>query len=217
MKEIYNKEICEQYAKQCKTRKEFRELFGGSVVGATYRHAKLDPEWRERITEHFISYGNLFNRLVYVAKFDDNSIYVGLTYNIQRRIKDHYRKGSVYNHLKTNNNILPEWEILTDFVDVKEAQQLERYYVNFFRENGYKLFKRKCDFSKQYKRAYENARICGYLDEICSHMNKLERPKYYWNYETCKTEASKYTSRWDFGKNSKRSYYHSLKIPIVMV
>lgn len=137
MKLLYTKEICEEYAKQCKTKKDFRELFGGSVLGAASRHAKLDPEWLERITEHFVPLGNMFNRLVYVAKFDNNCIYVGLTYNLQRRIKDHYRKGSVYNHIKRNNGILPEWEILTDFVDVKIAQFLEKSFVVSYKEQGF--------------------------------------------------------------------------------
>lgn len=42
-------------------------------------------------------------------------------------------------------------------------------------------------------------------------MKELERPKYYWNYNTCKEEALKYKKRWEFGKNCKRAYNHSLK------
>jgi len=37
-----------------------------------------------------------------------------------------------------------------------------------------------------------------WLDEICSHMKLIQRPKGYWTFERCKEVASKYTSKKEF-------------------
>jgi len=47
------------------------------------------------------------------------------------------------------------------------------------------------------------------IDEICSHMIEIKKPKGYWTKEKCREEALKYYNRTDFCKNSNGCYYKS--------
>ena len=54
--------------------------------------------------------------------------------------------------------------------------------------------KTKSEFNNKFSGAEKWARRDGCYEEICSHM----RPKFYWDFESVKKEAAKYTSKSDF-------------------
>lgn len=228
---LYTKDICEMYAKQCKTIKEFIQKYGHSVYGACRNFGKNDESWYKHITAHMEILGSRNRRLIYAYEFVDNSIYVGLTYNPNERDRQHKISGSVFNHTE-QTGLIADISELTEFLEVEEAKRMEEYYVDYFREKGkiilnkvktggiggqptkwtYEkckeismLYNKKTTFREDYPITY--TKICkNKWFELLSHMIELKKPNGYWVYETCKEEALKYSSKTKFHNNSGGAY-----------
>lgn len=69
-----------------------------------------------------------------------------------------------------------------------------------------KLYNSRSEFQHKNKNVYMIAYYYKWLDDVCSHMIELHKPKGYWNYERCKTEALKYNSKYKFEKGSPSAY-----------
>ena len=73
-------------------------------------------------------------------------------------------------------------------------------------------YKHKVDFKNAYGSAYRRAIVCGWLDEITSHMttkvNRKRGSKYDLSFENCKKEALKHKHKIDFKKSSPTIYEH---------
>jgi len=67
----------------------------------------------------------------------------------------------------------------------------------------------RMDFKNKYSFPYVISIRNGWLDEICSHMIEIRKPKGYWTYEKCKIIALKYDTRTDFNVNDKGCYLQS--------
>jgi len=65
-----------------------------------------------------------------------------------------------------------------------------------FRENGY---------------AYQAANRNGWLDDICSHMIEIKKPRGYYTKEKCHEESLKYNSKNEFGNNCRSAYTACLR------
>jgi predicted GIY-YIG superfamily endonuclease len=236
--------------------------------------------------------GDKYKRLVYIYEFSDNNVYIGLTYNSDKRNQQHLinEKSPVYKHIQ-KTGLTPEYKLLSDYIDVKEAQKLEKEVIEKYKSDGYTLlnnrkggelgattiywtferckeealkydkrnvfkklssgaynsalinkwldeicnhmiliskkdgfwdikenciieakkYKSKSEFKKYCNRGYNKARINGWLDEICNHMENKHKLNNYWNYERCKEEASKFISRSHFKIFSGSAYQSSLK------
>ena len=73
-------------------------------------------------------------------------------------------------------------------------------------------FKKRNVFYKKSPGAYMACLKNGWLDELCNHMNSInKKPNGYWSKEKCLYEAKKYNSKNDFRVNSKSAYFYSLK------
>ena len=53
-------------------------------------------------------------------------------------------------------------------------------------------YKTRNEFYKKSRYAYEISRKNKWLDEICSHMQKIKKPSDYWTKERCHEEDLKY-------------------------
>lgn len=221
-------ERCKKEALKYISRSEFKKKSGGA-----YNAAKKNG-WLDKLCINMVCLGNRIRRLVYVYEFEDKSIYVGLTYNIDERDKKHRRdkRSGVFKHiLKTGSN--PKLTY-TNFMHVEDAKTTEGEFVRKFRENGYKILNfsktggvgggylkwtfEKCkvealsctarkEFYDKNESAYNSARRNGWLEDICSHMNKkATKNKGYWTKEKCKEEALKYNRKIDLYKNSPGAY-----------
>jgi hypothetical protein len=73
-----------------------------------------------------------------VWELENNSAYIGLTYNINERIRQHKKskRSAVYKQLKISNGSCKQ---LTDYVDVNESKKLEKYWVNFYKNNNWNI------------------------------------------------------------------------------
>jgi hypothetical protein len=71
--------------------------------------------------------------------------------------------------------------------------------------------KSRSEFSKKHGSVYYSSRKNGWIDEVCSHMVQIIKPKNYWTKEKCHETALKYKSRSEFGKKSKGAYHSARK------
>lgn len=225
----WTKDICIRYAKQCISRKEFKEKFYSQFKSA-YREG-----WLDECCIHMERLSSNINRLIYSIEFEDNSVYVGLTYNVSRRFNSHLKdiNSSVYQHIQ-KTGLQPKLKELTGFFIKETASKKEEEFLNYYINEGWNVLNRvktgglggsvriwtkeKCleisltckyrkDFKKKNNSAYNSARINNWIGEICSHMEYKQKPT--WTFINCKIEAKKYKTRSEFFKKSCGAYLKS--------
>ena len=224
MRKKWTKEKCEKEALLYKFRSDFQKK-SKSAYHASIRYGILDD-----ICLHMTIIGHRYKRCIYAYEFDDNCVYVGLTFNLDRRHKKHLEKGSVYEHFKINRNYIIKQ--LTEYIDVNLAIKKENDFVEYYKSKNFiilnkvktgsigsvsKWNKEKCqieslkytsrfEFQKKSVSAYNFAFSNKCLDEICDHMESR-----IWTKEKCQKEALKYISRSEYSKKSSGSYSAALK------
>ena len=227
-----DKEICKTEALKYKTRSEFSK--NNSVA---YKYSR-ENNWLDEICSHMEILGTLHKRFIYAYEFPDNHVYVGLTYNINRRRKAHKEKGAVFNY-SHESKLEPIFkQLILEPVDLEEAQKLEKEYLEKYINKGWKplnkaktggvggnslkwnfdtlkeealKYNSRSEFEKENASAYNSARIRGILEDICKHMIFLHKPKGYWDFTNVSKEASKYSSRTKFRKGNSMAYKTALK------
>ena len=112
----WNYEKCKEEALKYEYKKDFKKDFYGAYLHAI-RRGFLDE-----ICSHMKITGNLYKRCIYAYEFPDKYVYVGLTYNLNRRNTQHNYKedSSVFNHAN-ETGLTPTLIQLTDYIDIKES------------------------------------------------------------------------------------------------
>jgi hypothetical protein len=89
---------------------------------------------------HMEPRGNKIRRMIYAFEFNDRSAYVGLTYNADKREKQHMRDctSAVLKHIKATG-IEPVFKPLTGFLPVKEAQRMEGEWLERYKQEGWTM------------------------------------------------------------------------------
>jgi predicted GIY-YIG superfamily endonuclease len=222
-------DLAKEEALKYNTRTEFSIGTGGA-----YNYAKRTNILNE-ICAHMKLIGHKYKRCIYVCWFSDNHCYIGLTYDIDERMKKRNRtvKDAVTIH-KNETGLEYEYKQLTDYVDVEEAQLLECKYEEMYRDNGWITLNRtstgglggsviykwtyelviieaskyntRYEFQKGSKLAYIYALKNNNLDEICDHMVS---GKGKWTHELVRIEALKYEKRNKFKKESGGAYSYA--------
>ena len=133
MEEIYTYEICKDLALKCETRKE---LFNKN----RHIHAKIYRENWVELLSHMRRLASSYFRTIYAYEFKElNSVYVGLTYDIKVRNKDHHIKGTLYDFTKEHNIDSFEPIVLEENIKYDKAGEVEDFYINQYRKNGWNL------------------------------------------------------------------------------
>lgn len=173
--------------------------------------------WMKDISSHMTSNGNKFKRCIYSYEFSDNSVYVGLTFNLDERQnnRDSHTTDAVTKHIiKTQLN--PIRKQLTEYVNVEEACVLEGKFVEEYKNNGWNVLnvketggiggntlfwtKEKCinvanqcktrnEFHEKYRGAYSSSIKNGWLGEIYSILKSNKGGKFIYSIEFCKCKA----------------------------
>lgn len=89
---------------------------------------------------HMKVLGDRKKRMIYAYEFPDHSVYVGLTFNYDKRDKEHKSKenSAVRRHIK-QTGLIPIHKPLTEYLPVKEAKRMEGEYVNHYRRLGWTI------------------------------------------------------------------------------
>jgi predicted GIY-YIG superfamily endonuclease len=121
-------------ALQCKTKSEFVNRFPRE-----YRFCRVN-NFIDEICGHMTPLSNSYKRCIYLCLFADNSVYVGLTYNFEKRkamrLKD--PKDAVYKY-KLKSGIDYTMSIIEDYMEVKDAIISEKYHIEKYKLLGYNV------------------------------------------------------------------------------
>ncbi len=185
------------------------------------------------VTMHMEPQGSRFKRIIYAYEFPDNHVYIGLTFNMQKRNNDHMNKerSSVFQHMK-KTGLKPTLKTLTEFLDKDEAAQVEGNMYKDYENKGWVLLNKVKtgglggnvlkwtkeaielealkydnigDFYKNATPAIQAAKSISreFFNEITKNMS---RGNITWTEEMLKDEALKYRTRSEFQKNSNNAY-----------
>lgn len=191
-------------------------------------------KWFELFNHMEVS-GNKFKRLIYVYIFPDNHVYVGLTCNMNDRNGQHLNRdhdSAVYLH-KQLTGLEPKKEILTDYIEAKEAVKMERYYIEYYKNLDYKLLNKGrggqlggstikwthekikevvllCPnlkkFRKEYSGAYKTMIKNNWVDDFYPNRKKNKPYIINNNYEECKKIALSYNNKSKLHKENYSIY-----------
>lgn len=223
---------CRELASSCKTRKEFF-----NKKGFAYEVARKNG-WLDDICAHMDILGNLKKRCIYAYEFDDNFVYVGLTFDFEgrwsKRLKD--INDIVKKHIDITGKI-PIRKKITDYLDSNLASKLEGEILKKYIDDGWNVLNRnktgslggdhrvwKYDTCKEEALKYEtfddfrkNNNNClsaiyknGWMD-LLKHLKYIKKLNGYWNKENCKECAKLCTGRKDFSSKYRGAYMSSLK------
>jgi predicted GIY-YIG superfamily endonuclease len=132
----WDKNKCAELASGCTYRNEFQQKYKVAY------NKSLENNWLDEICSHMEACGNLNERLIYAFLFPNDYIYIGLTCNIARRKNEHLseqkRNTSVYKYI-LESGLIPELIKISDYIEVDKAIKLEKYYIEIYSNNGYKL------------------------------------------------------------------------------
>lgn len=168
-------ETCKKEALKYHSKKEFKENC------ETAYKVVLRKKWFELI-EHFKILGNHKKRLIYAQEFSDNCVYIGLTYNINKRCKNHLtrKKETVYKHM-VKTKLQPTLKILTDFFYIEDAIKNEQKWIEIYKNNGWNIL--------------NIAKAGGVGGNIIK-----------WDTEALIKESSKYNNKKEFREKSYNAY-----------
>jgi hypothetical protein len=206
-----------------------------------YQAARRRPNYKE-IISHMTPLGNKLKRLIYSYEFPDNTVYVGLTFDLGERDRQHRKKenSQVYKHIK-QTGLEPNFKQITDkFVSALDAKVLEQQTIEKYANDGWKIlnlakagglgssvldnwtkemvievakkYNTKTEFCKKERRACMLAKRNGWYDDATNHMETFSEN---WDFEKIHNEALKYKNRNEFKKNSPKAYRAALNKNII--
>jgi predicted GIY-YIG superfamily endonuclease len=169
----------ERIAKKYKTKKEFMNDYGGAYNWAL---SHLTEDEFKKIFSHFNKIGNMHKRMIYVFEFPDKSVYVGLTFNPDKRFNEHMNQiNSAVRKYVELTGLQPTFKKVTDYMTQEDAVNSEEAVEKKYRNEGWKIL---------------NVKKTGALGSIIAK----------WNFDTVKDEALKYKTRGEFSKKSPSAY-----------
>jgi|SRR3972149_2806589 len=230
----WTKEKCLEEALKYRTKTDFAKKSSGAY-DSVYRN-----KWVEECCSHMEILGDLYKRLIYVAVFADNHIYVGLTGNPNKRFDEHLTDNRciVYKHIN-RTELKPKFIKLTDYLDNENASIQEGVFKEKYEKEGYvilniaktgslgsaprKWTKEKCteeakkyesrsEFKIKNNSAYSAVIRNNWGDDCCKHMVRRKKPNGYWNIkENCINVALQCESRTEFIQKYPRAHDYACK------
>src|SRR5579859_2774329 len=116
-------EKCKLDAKKYHTKIEWRKNSKKSYAAAE------KEGWINECSKHMKVLGSLTKRAIYAFEFSDKSVYVGLTFNLDKRADEHLKhnsefKTSVFKY-KEESGLEPKFVELTKYIDYDVASKKE--------------------------------------------------------------------------------------------
>lgn len=136
--EIWTKEKLLKLSLQCNNRNDFKNKFSAAY------HWALRNNMLDEICEHMKIIGNInqndFLRIVYIYLFPNKTIYIGISKDFNKRHKDrkYYPNDSAQKYIN-EMNLIPEIKFLSDYIKTEEAQKLERFYIEKYKNDGWNV------------------------------------------------------------------------------
>jgi len=226
-------ENCKEEALKYKTRSEFSKSKGWAY------QTSLNNEWLDVICKHMKVVGNIKKRCIYAYEFTENYVYVGLTFDFEkrwtRRIKD---EKDIVNIFMKETGKIPKKIQLTNYVDIDIAVKLEKKYVNEYDEKKWIILNRiktgslggniikwtfenckkealKYKTHTDFKNKNNNCLAAIYKNnwhsELLFHLKYFKKPNNFWCFENCLEKALSCNSKLEFNKKFVGAYASSKK------
>lgn len=173
-------ENCKEVVMKYDNMSEFRKNNGGAYYSINHNN------WNH-LFDHMKILPNYYKRLIYVYTFEDNTCYIGLTCDIERRHKQHMDDlNSAVNKHMIDTGFIPKIEIKSDYIDVRDAVILEEKTLNYYKKMGFVIL---------------NKNKTGSIGGL----------NLYWTKERCIEEVKKYKCYSEFRKYGKGAHNSSYK------
>jgi len=211
-------------AKKYSSRSDFLTASAGAYQSAT-RQGFLD----EACT-HMQKKGSQYERAIYAFEFEDNSAYIGLTFDYDTRLNEHQTQDK---HIgRKLKKVSAKYIRFNKWLSLEDAGKEEARILDSYRKRGWRILNRMKaggvgsrpkkwgleeirklasrydsvkDFRTDNSSAYSTALKHGWWKEISEHMvRSVEYGK--WTLEALTIEARKYSSRVEFEKKSVGAY-----------
>lgn len=232
----WNKESAKLDALKYNSRKDWK-LGKGSSYGWSMKNCK---DFIDEFTSHMRPAINLCGEvyLVYAYEFPDNSVYVGLTSDEEKRKYKHNRIGPVFDNIQ--KGLAPVYTVISRNLGVRSAAELETETIKDYKSRGFivlnsrpggeleairrltfeqalenaKSFRSRTEWSNG-SSAYQTALTRGWLDDIAEKLGWPAHKGHKWTPETLELEASKYSSRGEWSKAPGGSYLSARRLGIL--
>lgn len=231
----WEKEVCIEESLKYDNLRDFKKGCPSALV--TMRK----NGWLSEV-KHFKPLGNLYKRYIYSIEFSDKSVYVGLSYDIYKRLRQHIlNEGTVSKHIKNSSNLTYKLKKLSEeTLEISEAQKEERFWITKYEELGWSVINKNKggaigskirkwnlntltevalkyssikEFRSEDSSAYSSAKSLKLLDEICKHMKRKDmKPSGYWTFDKCKECALSCLTRKEFYLEHGSAYSKALKM-----
>lgn len=227
-KNYWTFERCKEEALKHKNKTSFSKAKGWSYQTA------LNNGWLDEICKHMDVIGNYKKRCIYAYEFSDNMVYIGLTFNLNKRHKRRLtdKEDAVYQYININNNYTIKK--LTDYIEIEEAVKYEKIWLNNYLINGWNILNRiktgslggnilkwtkeKCkEEIVKYEYLHEltknniNCLSAIYKNNWHEELLKDLKKKNVWTYDKCLEKAKLCNSKLEFNKKYRGAYALSKK------
>lgn len=175
---FWNYDKCKEDALKYSTKIQWRNSSYGFIVARK-------NGWINDCCKHMTSIGSMTKRGIYAFEFPDKSVYVGLTFNFNKRLNQHIyydlKNESIVQKYIINNGLNPRFVELTNYLDKDIASQKEGEFLEKYRKDSWKILNK--------------AKTGG-----------LGNCKIFWTKNICRIEALKYIHKCEWQNKSKPSY-----------
>jgi hypothetical protein len=177
----WTKEKCKNEALKYNSRSDFQKHSSPSYL------TSMRNGWLDEICSHMKPKGSRYKRCIYSYEFINKYVYVGLTYNLNKRHKKRMldKKDTVLKFIK-KTNLNPIKKQLTDYLPIEISINLESEYIDKYKKDGWIILNK-----------VKPGSIGGNIIK--------------WNFKNTKNEALKYKNKTDFRKNNISAYRVALK------
>jgi hypothetical protein len=228
--ENYTKEMVIADVAKSYNKVDFRARFPNS-----YRAAR-NKGWYDEVTEPLVKVKDDRGRIIYAFEFPDKSVYVGLTVVEKRRYNSHIFGNSPVALHSILTSKEPTYKIIASNLSPEESREMEACTVEKYKIDGWKIlnkyatgslgkcrnfwtkelvkkiadkYEKRIDFKNKDNNAYQAAQKYGWLDNVTSHMDYVDRT--IWTYEKTKDFAKKFKTRSEFKRGNYQAWANSWK------
>ena len=190
----WTKELCRKEALKYNTKIEFKKKCSWGYVVAKQNG------WLDEITSHVVKYKHIqptkwTKEMCYAeaSKFmNRNEFHLNSTKAYAASVRNKWLN-DVCKHMNTPYENRFKWS----------KEQINQISLNYTYRK---------DFQRENRNAYYSALHNGWLDDVCKHMTYQKLPNGYWhNFDNCKAEALKYSTKTEFVRGSQHVYNIALK------
>jgi len=190
------------------------------------------------VCAHMIPNAGLERRALYAYEYSDRSVYVGLTYNYEKRHAQHKTNSFLVDKRSKCSENYVRFDV---WYPMQIAGSKEKDLIEIYRNSGWTIlnknragglgakvnlwtnerlaeeagkYKYRNDFRLGSASAYTVAHKRGIIDQICAHMTRKPLISI-WTFEKALAMASKYSFRSDFHDHDGGAYAYAFKAGIL--